>query len=344
MRLPWHQSREAARIEGEASAWILKADRGLTAAEQDAFSQWLAADRRHGACLARRRRDWDRLDLLALWGPEHGPNPNRDLLAPPPRRGLAAVLDSPGGRLAAISLAAAAVAVAAVADAHRFFARPKAEPPLTTIEQRVLEDGSVIELNRGAEVSVLYTPDVRRVRLERGEAHFTVAHNAARPFIVSAGSVDVRAVGTAFDVRLERASVDVLVTEGKVRVDSPSAETSSRAPALPSLGAGQRAVIALGPSAPPPRVSCVSASQMDQMLLWQPRMLDFTREPLGGIVAEFNRRNPVHIDVEDPRLVRVPISASMRSDNVEGFVRLLEAGFGVTAERAGGRIILRRAR
>ncbi len=323
------------RIEDEAAAWILRTDRGLSAAEQDALSQWLAADRRHGACLARHRRNWDRLDALALWGPEHGPLPNPDLLAPPSRRRPAKIL--------AFGLAAAAAAAAVLIWPAR--PQPAAAPPvlLAAIEERMLEDGSVIQLNRGAEVSVLYTPDVRRVRLERGEAHFTVAHNPARPFIVSAGGVDVRAVGTAFDVRLGAADVAVLVTEGRVRVDPPAGRAVS-APSASSLEAGQRELISLAASAPSPRITQVSPVQMREMLLWQPRMLDFSREPLDGIVAEFNRRNPVRIVVADSRLGAVRISASMRSDNVEGFVRLLEAGFGVRVEREGDTLTLRRGR
>ena len=38
------------RARRAAAEWLTKHDRGLTAAEQDEFFQWLAADpRRHGA-------------------------------------------------------------------------------------------------------------------------------------------------------------------------------------------------------------------------------------------------------------------------------------------------------
>lgn len=81
------------------------------------------------------------------------------------------------------------------------------------------------------------------------------------------------------------------------------------------------------------------------MLDWQPRLLDFTSTPLIDVVAEFNRRNVTQITLADEALHGVPIVASIRSDNVDGFVRLLEATVEVTAERPGAsEIILRRRR
>lgn len=324
------------RIEQEAASWVLRHDRGLAASEQDEYLQWLAADRRHGAALARHRENWSRLDVLAQWRPEHGPRPNRDLLAP----------SHAGLRRVARFAGAAALLAAAVAIAFLGFFRPwKAAPapaasapaPIATIEQRRMDDGSLIEMNRGAEIAVLYTPVERRVRLERGEANFTVAKNPGRPFIVEAGGVAVRAVGTVFNVRLDAREVKVLVTEGRVQVQPP-AETA----AIPELAAGEHATVSLvAPATPVVRV--VEDTERDAMLAWQPRTLDFTAAPLRGVVAEFNRRNaPVHLVIADPALAEIEVSASLQSDNVEGFIRLLEAGFGVKAERSGSRVVLKR--
>ena len=74
------------------------------------------------------------------------------------------------------------------------------------------------------------------MRLLRGEGRFQVAHDATRPFIVSAADADVRAVGTAFTVRLrESAQVDVLVSEGDRghRVRARAARARRCTPAKP---------------------------------------------------------------------------------------------------------------
>jgi transmembrane sensor len=332
-------------IEQQAAAWILRHDRGLTPSEQDEFSQWLAANPAHGACFARHRQHWTRLDQLAQWRPAHSARPNPDLLALRPRR-----------RAWFLPLAFAAAAAIALVFSLRRWPAPATNsvlsPALARIEQRVLEDGSVIELNRGAVVAVRFIPGERRVRLERGEAHFTVAKDPTRPFVVIAGGVRVRAVGTAFDVRLGVTTVEVLVTEGRVRVnpsvqasDLGSGRDSTAGAALPELTAGQRAVVSLRPEASPPQIATVSDAEMEQMLAWQPRRLDFAATPLSEIVAEFNRRNQVQLVIVEPNLGALRISASFRSDNVYGFVRLLEAGFSVRAEyRDGTAIILHKTR
>jgi transmembrane sensor len=335
----------AEALEQQAAAWVLRTDRGLTAAEQDEFLQWLTADRRHGAALARHQRNWNRLNRLGQWLPEHSPQPNRDLLAPRPVFRLLA------GRRAWLAPLAAAAALAVgffLWQARTVPPAAPAAPVIASIVSRTLEDGSVIELNRGAVVSVLFTPGERRVQLEHGEAHFTVAKNRERPFIVSAGGVAVRAVGTAFNVRLDATAVDVLVTEGVVQVDQPPVGGVPLArgvePPL-NLSAGERASVSLAVAAPAPDVVPVTKEQAEDILAWQPRMLDFTATPLKGIVGEFNRHNaPIRIVVADTALARTDVSASLRSDNVEGFIRLLEAGFGVRAERAGDTITLRTAR
>src|SRR5260370_27368955 len=64
----------------------------------------------------------------------------------------------------------------------------------------VLEDRSTIELNTDSEVRVALTPQLRRVELVRGEAIFELAHDAVRPFIVSAGRTPGRALRTQFAV------------------------------------------------------------------------------------------------------------------------------------------------
>lgn len=328
------------KIETEACLWVVRLERGLTAAEQDDFLQWLMADPRHGAALSLHKSDWSRLDLLADWRPENSTWPNRDLLAARPREA------GPRSRPARWWLAAAGLAAAAALAV--FFrpaepagssaeVRPPAPAPIALIEQRGLEDGSVIELNRGAQVAVLYSAAERRVRLEQGEAAFKVAKNPERPFIVSAGGVEVRAVGTEFNVRLDANALNVVVTEGKVRVDTPA-------------GPGEAAYLEVGQAAnvplarpDPPQVSRLDAEQLEQATAWRPRLLDFPDTRLDEVVAEFNRRNaPLRLVLADGELAGTRVSASLRSDNVEGFIRLLEGGFAVQAERAGDTVTLHR--
>ncbi len=327
-------------VASAAAEWVLRLDRGLTAAEQDAYSQWLAADPRHGAALAEQRWGWEELDRLAGIQDSVHAMPDPDLLRPRRRARRWRVL-------VGVPLAcAAALAVAAV-----FLLRPAgpstpARAPsyalAAPIEERSLDDGSVVALNRGAVLETRFSATERRVHLVRGEASFKVAKDASRPFVVEAHGVAVRAVGTAFNVRLDPKAVEVIVTEGRVEVTPPAAADVPPV-ALPVISAGQRTVVSLEPAAPAPQVADIAGAEIERALAWQPRLLDFTDQPLGAIVAEFNRRNPVRLVVGDASLDTLRLSASFRSDNVEGFVRLMESDFGMRADwRGETEIMLRR--
>ncbi len=82
-----------------------------------------------------------------------------------------------------------------------------------------LDDGSTIQLNTDTRIELQYSSRERTVRLQRGEAHFAVAPDAERPFVVVAGSGVVRAVGTEFNVYLSDGNqTEVTVTEGIVEI------------------------------------------------------------------------------------------------------------------------------
>ncbi len=336
-------------IESSAAEWLVRHDRGLTPAQQDEFLSWLTASAAHRESFERHRQMWGDFNALKQWRPEHGTTPNPDLLARHRR-------PAPWRRPLPLLLAAAA------AFALAFWlipaAGPRADASLTfetaVYRQEELPDGSVLDLNRGAHVVVQFSATERRVLLVQGEAQFSVAKNPARPFVVRAGGVDVRAVGTAFNVKLAGPNLEVLVTEGTVHVSqhtvvSPAASAGpAPAPApvvLAALTAGQRTVISVATVTASPVVVQASVPEIARLLDWQPHLLDFESTPLAEVVETFNRRNPQHLVIGDEELRTLAIVASIRSDNVEGFVRLLEGTMGVRTERTEvGEIVLRRAR
>lgn len=337
MKRPEPDSPEAQRRAQAAADWLVRRDRGFTAAEQDEFLDWLAADPRHGEWIALHRGTVADFTALASWRPEHSEEPNPDLLAPPRRK---------VHWLAPALLSAAAAIVFAVVWWRVTPVTPAVAPVAgTELQRRILEDGSSVELNRGASVTTAFTATERRATLVSGEAYFTVARNPARPFIVRAGGIDIRAVGTAFSVRLDPAAVEVLVTEGRVGVERIDANVPPRPAAdVPLVAAGQRATVSRT-RAEPPSIVPVTPQAMAQQLNWQPTLLDFSSAPLAAAVAEFNRRNRVQFVLADEELAALPIVASIRSDNVEGFANFLAAAPGVAIERHGANeIVVRRKR
>jgi transmembrane sensor len=317
-------------ILDQAALWLARRDRGLSAAEQDDYAQWLAADPRHRAAMARHSAALERMMRLYEWQPAHTRTPNPDLLAPAPRRGW---------RWPVALGAAAVLVLGGLWFSTRPAAAPRAEPVarsyLRVNERIALPDGSRIELKDGSAVVVQYSETERRVLLTGGEAHFSVWKDPVRPFVVDAGGVAVRAVGTAFNVRRGPTAVEVLVTSGRVEVRPP--ETAADAAPLPLVSAGELAVVSRAPGAGAERaaIKAVSADEIGRALEWQTPRLEFDETPLVTAVAEFNRLNRHQLTVGDPELHGIAIGGTFRPDNVEGFVRLLELTFRIRGEKRG---------
>lgn len=259
-----------------------------------------------------------------------------------------------------VRLAAASFGAAAIVASFLLWPKARLAPtqspagPLTAIvsapERRVLDDGSVVELRDGAQITVEYSAEFRRVELKNGQALFEVAKSNARPFIVQAAGVEVRAVGTAFAVDRGTNQVEVLVTEGRVAVDRSrlgpaTASSSTIQPAtLAFVDAGKRLVVDISADHRLSReVSDVSESEMAESLSWRIPQLELSRTPLKEAVALMNARNRTQFVVADESLQDVKLSGYLRADNIDGLVRLLEMNFGIKAERRGGQILLRRA-
>ncbi len=159
-------------------------------------------------------------------------------------------------------------------------------------------------------------------------------------------------MGTAFNVKLDTEDIKVLVTEGKVRVGpvTPIEATIPQAPAVettPLIVAGQQAVVTRDASNGQVSATVVTLTeeQMATQLAWQPRLLDFSESNLSEIVEAFNRHNSLQLVLADPKLKSLKLSATFRSDNVAGFIRLMEADFGIRIERqTPSEVLLRRSR
>jgi transmembrane sensor len=120
--------------------------------------------------------------------------------------------------------------------------------------------------------------------------------------------------------------------------------TEPAVPVAAVLVAGQSATVSRTGNERP-RVSDVAPAEIERALGWQAPRLQFSETPLAVAVAEFNQRNRTRLVLGEPELGKIPIGGTFRVDNVEGFVRLLEATLEIHAEvRAGGIIILSRHR
>lgn len=343
---------DRALVEEQAALWLARRDRGLTPAEQDDYLQWLRAHPMHAEVVAQQAAALERMMHLSDWQPVQTSAPNPDLFLPRPSHWTAAGGSTPSFARWWKPALAGLAAAAAVAVAFLTFDRPS-EPAevaaprsyLRVNERMALPDGSRVELKDGTRIAVQYSETERRVILQGGEAHFSVWKDAARPFVVVASGVEVRAVGTAFNVRLGQKQVEVLVTEGRVKVEQVEVAGApvNRSAEAPVITVGERAVVSLAETVPAPVVEPVTLDDIARELDWQAPRLQFHETPLAEAVAEFNRHNRHQVELGDPALGALRIGGTFKPDNVEGFIRSLEPALGVRGESAGpNRTVLRR--
>ncbi len=337
---------DPAAIEAEAMAWLAEREEGFAPGRAAAFESWRRRDSRHAASIAELEQVLAQLDGLAERREEVNAHFNRVSPSPPPSRETPA--SAPAAtvrwwRPVAWSGLAAALLLGAFFGSRALQSTPSPETRYATTtagyERARLTDGSTLELNTASAARVQFTAAERRVELESGEAHFEVAHDTARPFVVSAGGVAVRAVGTAFNVRFVSGAVEVTVTEGKVAVERLDLNSLSAGPTL--VAANQRLALPLAPAAAPaPIIEPLAPADVRAVLAWQRRVTDFTDTPLAEVTARFNRHNVLQLVITDPTLGSRRIGGIFALDDVEAFVRLLERDGIIRAERQGDNLLL----
>ena len=332
-------------IRRAAAQWTIRRDRGLSYAESIEYELWLAADSRHVSAMNRSAAAWSLLDRI----PENAAAP---VLATATRRRSfwrrSVVIGSLAAAAALVLVAVRLLRVPAPSPSPVVAAAPSAGP-----RQFTLSDGTVVQLNTGGEIVEQFTAAERRVHLVRGEAHFAVTKNPVRPFIVHAGNLDVRAVGTAFNVQLQSAAVDVLVTEGVVQLNRPSAAVPADAAAtsnavVPRLTANERAVVSLASTSsatvePAVVVTTATADEISRTLAWQAPLLRLGGATLAELVLEFQRRSGQRVILADPALATLRVGGRFRADDLDGFTHLLATTLDLAVDHAAdGTLVLRK--
>jgi transmembrane sensor len=348
---------ESIRIEREAAAWLARRDGDdWSPLDERAFIAWRDAATAHLVAFLRLDAAWRDAGRLQAVGAGVGAGnmPARgDWNWSRPNAGHSTDVAS-GLNPAALSFAhrpieshrrgwSFAFAGCAMACAIGVFAWTQAgrvEPQTYrtvagALEEVPLADGSRATLSGDSVIGVALSRHERDIDLSRGEAFFAVAKDASRPFVVHVGMREVVAVGTRFAVRRDIDGLRVVVTEGLVRLESPSTNAPDRL-STTFLPAGSVAEIdANGAS-----VRFGTPAEAERFLSWRNGVLAFHDTPLADAAAEFNRYGARHLVIGDADVAELRVGGNFNSATTEGFVRLLEAGFPVRAERQGDRIVL----
>lgn len=294
----------------EALEWfVLLNDDKATPEDRRAFAAWLQADPAHAAAFERAQSLWDRFDIV---------KPEFERL----RR---------SGRLTRRNVTLGGLALALAAPAAWYMTRPGflADHHAGVAERRIftLPDGSTAELGSYSALSVDFTDRQRRLFLHRGQAFFTVAPDAARPFAVDAGAGAVRALGTRFDVKLLDGEATVSVVEHAVSV-------SLQASAPVEVAEGwQVRYDATGIGAPHP-------ADLVAVEAWRSDRIVFEDAPLRLVLRELERYRRGRIILMDDRLGDMPVTAVFDTRQTEAALATIEATLPVGIVDAAGFVAL----
>lgn len=250
----------------------------------DALTDWLAADPARADRYHRAAADLAAMTDLLRYAPASAPARTR-------RRWW------PAGIATAAAAAAAAVFVIGDPDPA---AQPYAVETVAGATRTVaLADGSRIALAGGTRL-ILDRADTRLATLERGQALFTVRHDADHPFRVHVGAEELVDTGTVFDVARAATGLRVAVAEGGVMVD-PAGERLALGPGDRLEVTGTRRVVSHVP------LSSVGA--------WERGQLSYLATPLGTVAAEVGQALGLRIAVA-PAVATRPFTGTVALDGI----------------------------
>ncbi len=196
------------------------------------------------------------------------------------------------------------------------------------MEKVGLKDGSTVELNTKSAIAVAFSRDRREVRLDGGQALFSVERDNARPFVVATQQAEIVVTGTVFDV-------DVFEGESIVSVVSGVVDVRPKAGSPVTLLAGDRVVVYASGAA-----GAVERFDANQALAWRIGKLRFRDAPLGEVIEDLNRYFAKPISLASPDLANLPVTGEFSTGDQSAAVSGISLSFSLQAREGPDRIVL----
>jgi len=212
----------------------------------------------------------------------------------------------------------------------------KAVPPKAKDNREVvLADGSKVILNKNSQIflSEGFGKSNRVITLS-GEAYFDVAHNSTLPFIVQAGTVRIRAVGTVFNVRAyaDEKGIETSLLRGAVEITRQGHEKLKLL-----LKPNEKVVVPVVK----PAVEAVKKkhendsytikllqveknSGMIAEIAWVNHKLVFDNEPLSQIAQKLEKWYDTPVTINDSRLATEKFTGEFESENMSEVLTALQ--------------------
>lgn len=197
-----------------------------------------------------------------------------------------------------------------------------------------LPDGTRVMLNANTTIRTFqdYAQRKEREVWIDGEAFFSVTHNPDQPFIVhTTRGMDVRVLGTEFNVKSRQEQAQVVLNKGSVEV---------------SLGEkGERIQQRITPGemiVADPRNLELNKSKVDTLYYasWKYNLLAFRGEPLEEVARVIQDRYGYAVTFGDPKLKSLRFTGSVPSDDLELVLDMIARTFDVRVDKTGNKITI----
>lgn len=234
-------------------------------------------------------------------------------------------------------VAVAAVVVLAVSVGSLFIVRNtgyKAYLTENNTKEIILPDGSDVTLNTHSRIRYKkrFSREVREVALE-GEAFFEVEESTDRPFVIGVDGIQVRVLGTSFNVNAydDNADIEVTVSSGQVALTKPG-----EVPESLILKPGNRGVFSRSDQ------TLTLTRDIDRnYLAWKTRSFVFEDQSLADVVRILNRVYGSQIVVASDSLKKERITSKFNNQTLDAILNVLSATLDFGVEKEQDRILLR---
>lgn len=204
-----------------------------------------------------------------------------------------------------------------------------------------LPDGTEVWLNSGSKISYAndFTGPTRQVTL-KGEAFFDVVKDAGRPFIIHTDAVDIKVLGTAFNVRSypDENLTETALIRGSVEITlhaSPDKKIVLR-PSEKLIVKNDSSLVAAGgqsrePREAPPLLSLTKVHYVDHArdsstmeMLWTKNKLVFDGETLQQVALKLERWYGVHVIIQSDKLKNTEYNGVFEDENISEVLYALQ--------------------
>lgn len=311
----------------QASAWIARlASDHVAPSDIQAFALWLAQSDAHKCAYDQTLELWQELGVVRHLPIDIPP------ITPPETQ-----ITQRSSRRNWVGLSAlAASIIVAVLTYPMWFNTTQTQFYSTGVgEQQTvyLDDGSSVTLNTNTRLEVHIDSAERSIKLHSGEAFFEVAKDPQRPFVVNSCFREMRALGTAFNVRCDRVSGLVTVTEGLVQVAQTSRNQVDTGAKLVRRGQSI-------PIADTPDLANVLNTQDQELLGWRQGQLIFKNTPLIDVISEANRYSTVQIKLGTAQLAQLQVTGRFELTDTKTLLAALKHSLSLVGTSQGDKTII----